>query len=438
MKPSSAPAFSDADAADKVVRKSEVKFPVIAAVTLGNALEMFDFTIFSFFAVMIGKQFFPATTPLASLLMTMATFGAGFVMRPLGGLVMGTYADRFGRKPAMMLCTSLMAVGTGMIGVTPSYDSIGVLAPLLIVTGRLLQGFSMGGEVGASTALLAEATLRSSRGFMISWQMASQGAAALVGALTGYLLSTFLSQQELDSWGWRLPFLFGLLLGPLGYAIRSMLHETPPIESRKGHAVRLVFSRFYHPLITGVLLMTGGTASMFIVVFYMPTYLVVGLHMPTSVSFLGACLAGAILLVGSPFAGLLSDRLARRKPFVIFSRLLGASLIYPAFWLLNHTAQPALALVAIGALAGCLTLGSGASFLLLVESFPQAVRATGFSLVYSIGVSIFGGFAPFVVTWLIEVSGDPMSPAHYMIVCSIVSLIALIPMKEHSTEPLGN
>ncbi|WGS52296.1 MFS transporter [Paraburkholderia sp. D15] len=408
---------------------------MIAAVTLGNGLEMFDFTIFSFFAVLIGQQFFPSSTPFNALLLVMATFGAGFVMRPLGGIAIGAYADRAGRKPAMTLTIGLMAAGTALIGLAPTHAQIGALAPLPIVLGRLLQGFSAGGEIGASTTLLAEAAPRSQRGFMISWQMASQGGAALAGALTGFLLTALLSPRQLADWGWRVPFLFGLLIGPLGYAIRRTLHETHPTPSRIRNPVGPVFTTHRRALVSGILLMVGGTASMFIVVLYMPTYLVVALHMPASVSYVAASAAGAILLLGSPLAGRLSDRLTHRKPFVAYSRLLGAALIYPAFWLLNRNPQSGwIAVAAIAVLAGCLALGSGASFQLLAESFPKQVRSTGFSTIYSVGVSVFGGFAPFIVTWLIGVTGDLMAPAHYMIICSLVSLLALAPLKEQFAE----
>ncbi|PMS13938.1 MFS transporter [Trinickia caryophylli] len=430
MSQSRSPYFGDA--ASTAASGPRSNFALIASVTLGNGLEMFDFMLFSFFQVIIGKQFFPSATPLASLLMATATFGAGYLMRPLGAIVMGAYADRAGRKPAMLVTIALMGAGTAFIGLAPTYAQIGMLAPVLVVLGRLLQGFSTGGEIGASTALLAEAAPRRVRGFMISWQMASQGGAALMGALTGFMLSTFLSSEDLEAWGWRLPFLLGLLLGPVGYAIRRTLHETRPLEPAPGGTVLPIFTTFRQSLLCGILLMVGGTASMYIVVFYMPTYLVVALHMPASTSFLASCAAGAVLIIGSPLAGRLSDRLTRRKPFVAAARLLGAALIYPVFWLLNHTTHEAVALAAISALAGCLALGSGACFQLLVESFPRHFRCTGFSTIYSVGVSIFGGFAPFVVTWLIGETGDPMAPAHYMAACSLISLAALVWIREPS------
>ncbi|MDE1179297.1 MFS transporter [Paraburkholderia sp.] len=410
------------------------KFKVIAATTLGNGLEMFDFTIYSFFAVLIGKLYFPSNTAFGSLLMAVATFGIGFVMRPLGGIVIGNYADRSGRKSAMSLTIGLMAAGTALIGLAPTYAQIGVFAPLLIVAGRLLQGFSAGGEIGASTTFLMESASSSSRGFLVSWQLASQGGAALIGALSGFLLSHFLSPADLQSWGWRVPFLCGLLIGPVGLYIRRALDETHVAAPREASAFREVLKSHRRDLCVGILMIVGGTASMYIVVFYMPTYLIRVLHMPATTAFLAGCVAGAVLLIGSPLAGLLSDRLPRRKPLMVVSTVLGALLIYPAFWMLNHTAQLGVALTVIAALVACLAFGSGPGFLLLMQGFPKHVRATGMSVVYSVGVSVFGGFAQFIVTWLISTTGNPMSPAWYMVACSVVSLGALFALQEKRAD----
>lgn len=426
---------TSADATPLVpVQPHASKFAVVAATTLGNGLEMFDFTIYSFFAALIGKLFFPSHTALGSLMMAVATFGIGFVMRPLGGILIGNYADRAGRRAAMTLTIALMALGTALIGLAPTYMQIGFFAPLLIVVGRLLQGFSAGGEIGASTTLLMESGTQATRGFLVSWQLASQGAAALVGALSGYLLSHFLSPADLESWGWRVPFLCGLLIGPVGLYIRRALHETHQNTLRESSAFREVLAHYRRQVVVGILVIVGGTASMYIVVFYMPTYLIHVLHMPPGTAFLSGCVAGAVLLVGSPLAGLLSDRLPRRKPLVAGSTMLGGVLIYPAFWLLNHTSQLGVALTVIAALVSCLALGSSSGFLILMEGFPKHVRATGLSIVYSIGVSVFGGFAQFIVTWLISATGNPMSPAWYMVTCSAVSLCALALLKEQRAD----
>ncbi|MCC8393599.1 MFS transporter [Paraburkholderia sp. MMS20-SJTR3] len=406
------------------------RFTLIAATSLGNGLEMFDFTIYSFFAVTIGKLFFPSDSAFGSLLMAVGTFGIGFVMRPLGGIVIGNYADRAGRKAAMTVTIALMALGTAFIGLAPTYATAGLLAPVIIIVGRLLQGFSAGGEIGASTTLLMESATSRTRGFLVSWQIASQGGAALIGALFGFTLSHLLSPAALESWGWRVPFLCGLLIGPVGLFIRRALHETHVQEAREKSAFREALSEHKRALIVGILMIVGSTATMYIAVFYMPTYMIRVLHMPAGTAFVSGCVAGAMLLVGSPLAGLLADRLKRRKPVVMATTLCSALLIYPAFWLLNHTASVGAALAVVAALVACLAFGSPAGFLLLLESFPKQVRATGISVVYSFGVSLFGGFAQFIVTWLLSATGNPMSPAWYMIGCGAISLCALAAMRE--------
>ena len=406
------------------------RFTLIAATSLGNGLEMFDFTIYSFFAVTIGKLFFPSSSAFGSLLMAVGTFGIGFVMRPLGGIVIGNYADRAGRKAAMTMTIALMALGTALIGLAPTYATVGVLAPVIIICGRLLQGFSAGGEIGASTTLLMESATGRTRGFLVSWQIASQGGAALVGALFGYTLAHLLSPAALESWGWRVPFLCGLLIGPVGLFIRRALHETHVHETREKSAFREALAEHKRALLLGILMIVGSTATMYIAVFYMPTYMIRVLHMPPGTAFLSGCVAGAVLLVGAPFAGVLADRLRRRKPIVMATTVCSALLIYPAFWLLNHTASVGAALAVVAALVVCLAFGSPAGFLLLLESFPTRVRATGLSVVYSFGVSLFGGFAQFIVTWLLSATQNPMSPAWYMVACSAISLCALIAMRE--------
>jgi MHS family proline/betaine transporter-like MFS transporter len=328
----------------------------------------------------------------------------------------------------------LMAAGTAVIGLAPPYASIGLLAPLMIVAGRLLQGFSAGGEIGASTTLLMESGAASTRSFLVSWQIASQGAAALIGALIGFLLSHHLPQAALESWGWRVPFLFGLLIGPVGMMIRRTLSETHVDEHRESSAFRETLRDHKRALLTGILMIIGSTATMYIAVFYMPTYLIRVLHMAPTSAFLAGCVSGATLLIGSPLAGKFSDRLKRRKPVVLAITLLGALIVYPAFWLLNHTSDLGVALVIVAVLVSCLAIGSPAGFVLILESFPKRVRATSMSVVYSVGVAIFGGFAQFIVTWLLSWTGNPMSPAWYMITCSAISIGAVCALREHAYD----
>lgn len=406
---------------------------LIVATTVGNGLEIYDFTVYSFFASLIGRLYFPSSTPFGSLLLAVATFGIGFFMRPLGSIVIGNYADRAGRRAAMLPTIALMALGTALIGLAPTYAQIGAFAPVLIVVGRLLQGFSAGGEVGVSTTLLMESGDPSRQGFLVSWQIASQGAAALAGALSGFVLSHTLTPADLESWGWRVPFLMGLLIGPVGLYIRRALDETHPAAPVRHGAFVEVLRSYRRTVLLGILMIVGGTASVYIVVFYMPTYLIRVLHMAPTTAFFAGCVSGLTLLVGSPIAGLLSDRLPSRKPLVVCSSLLSAVLIYPAFWLLSHDPSVGLALLVVFVMVACLALGAGTVLLLLVQAFPQQVRATGLSVVYGLGVSIFGGFAQFIVTWLISITGNPMSPSWYMVACSGITLVAVTLFREVRT-----
>lgn len=402
----------------------------ILALSIGNAVELYDFTLYSFFALIIGKLFFPVQSAFGPLMLALLTFGIGFVVRPLGGIVIGSYADRVGRKPALVLTITLMALGTLLIGLCPTYAQIGVAAPVLIVVGRILQGFSAGGEIGVATTLLMELGHPAGRGLRVGWQMASQGAAALMGALSGYLLSVCLPAGALEAWGWRVPFLAGLLIVPVGLYLRRLLPETVRSDPGAGTALAELLSAHRTKLLLGVLMIMGGTASTYVNIFYMPTYLIKMVGLPAHTAFLTGCAAGATMLVVAPLAGLLSDRLGRRRPFVVVTALASALLTYPAFWMLSHIASVPATLAVVGLLIALNGFGAGACLLLLMESFPSRVRATGLSIVYSVGVSVFGGFAQFVVTWLISITEDPISPAWYVSACALATLFGVSRLPE--------
>ncbi|CAO3433033.1 MFS transporter [Azospirillum endophyticum] len=402
----------------------------ILALSIGNAVELFDFTLYSFFALTIGKLFFPVQSAFGPLLLALLAFGIGFVVRPLGGIVIGAYADRAGRKPALVLTIALMALGTLLIGLCPTYAQIGVAAPMIIVVGRVLQGFSAGGEIGVATTMMMELGHPGGRGLRVSWQMASQGAAALLGALSGYLLSTHLPPDALEAWGWRAPFLAGLLIVPVGLYLRRLLPETMRPDPGRAAVLAELLSRHRAKLAVGVLMIMGGTASTYVNIYYMPTYLIRMVGLPPQTAFLTGCAAGATMLLVAPLAGLLSDRLGRRRPFVVWTALASLLVTYPAFWLLSHHPSVPAALATVGLLIANNAVGAGACLLLLMENFPSRVRASGLSIVYSIGVSVFGGFAQFVVTWLISVTGDPISPAWYVSACAFATFCASFRMQE--------
>jgi MHS family proline/betaine transporter-like MFS transporter len=402
---------------------------VVVASSLGNALEIYDFTVYSFFAVIIGKLFFPGESALASLLMSLATFAVGFLMRPLGAVIIGRVADRCGRKAALSLTIGLMTVGTAMIAFTPTYSSIGIVATVILVLGRLLQGISAGGEVGTASAFLMESGRTDNRCFMVSWQGASQGAAALVGALTGLLLTSTLSEQALHSWGWRVPFVIGLLIGPVGWYIRQHLDETHTAPHQPTPLGALLHTQA-RTLVLGILLMAVSTVTMYMVVFYMPTYLVQTLHYPSGFAFALVGLASALLAVIPPLAGHYADRLPSRKTMLYWVVGLPLVMVYPAFLLLGMQ-NTLLCMLAITLLVMPLAVGIGPTLALMMEAFPREQRVTGLSIIYSFGVTLFGGFSPLLVTWLIGVTGNPLTPAFYLVATCALSLFALRLFPEH-------
>ncbi|WP_233885407.1 MFS transporter [Paraburkholderia flagellata] len=406
------------------------QFRLIAACSIGNALEMYDFTVYSFFALLIGRLFFPSASPYGSLLLAVATFGIGFFMRPLGGLVIGSYADRRGRKAAMTLTIALMVAGTLCISVAPTYAQAGVLGSLVILAGRLLQGFSLGGEIGASTAMLMESGDVGQRGFRVSWQLGSQGISALIGALTGAVLYATLSPQALESWGWRLPFLGGLLIAPVGLYIRSKLDETHEAEPDAPSPLGTLMREHGAKVGLGILSITAGTVGMYLVVFFMPTYMIRVLKMPPSLSLLSGCATGFTMLVASLVSGRLADRLARRKRLVLGALLFNIVAIVPAFWLMTRMPSVPLVLALSVMITAAANLGSTPMLLMLMELLPASVRASGLSVIYSVGVTVFGGSSQFIVTWLLAKTGNPLSPAVYLVVCSLISLCAIGAIRE--------
>ncbi|MGF6607389.1 MHS family proline/betaine transporter-like MFS transporter [Paraburkholderia sp. WSM4175] len=416
------------------VRVDQSSRRIILATALGNALEFFDFTVYSFFAALIGKLFFPVEGVHGPLLLSFATFGVGFVIRPIGGIVIGAYADRRGRKAAMTLTILLMALGTAIIGVTPTYAQIGLAAPLLILAGRLIQGFSAGGEVGASTTFLMESAAPGTRGYLVSWQMASQGASALAGAFCALLLTHTLSSAALESWGWRVPFLLGLLIGPIGLYIRQNLnethHATPPMGSRACMEPQYDVRH----IVLGTLLMLGGTSSMYIIVFYLPSYLTNVVHLSAATAFLPSGVAGLMLMVASPICGRLTDRLKRRKPMLYITGVASVLVLYPVFAIILRVPAMVTILPGVALIMALKVLASPGGFLLLLERFPREIRGRSLGIIYSLGVTLFGGFAPFVVTWLISVTKNAYAPVWYMGVCGLISLIALPMFEERATD----
>ncbi|MCP3708703.1 MFS transporter [Paraburkholderia sp. CNPSo 3274] len=403
----------------------------VVAAAVGNGLEFFDFTVYSFFGPIIGKLFFPADDEFASLLMSLAAFGVGFVIRPLGGIAIGIFADRAGRKPALLLTVAMMALGTGLIGLAPSYEQIGIAAPLLIVLGRLLQGFSAGGEVGAATTLLMESGNTGQRGALVSWQMASQGGAALAGALIAVSLSKSLTHSQLIDWGWRVPFLIGLAIGPVGFFLRARIEDTSQQLRPRAHGSAKLRHRLpLRQIVAGVMLVVGGTATMYTIVFFLPAFLTLTLGMPPATASLSGCAAGAILLVGSPLAGKLADRVASRKQLLTSTSVASLLALPLAFWAIATLPSMATVLAAVFVLVGLMTLSTPAGFLMILEALQPEVRATALGIIYAVGVSLFGGFAPFTVGAIWRATGSFYAPAWYVMGCGCLSLLGLLLFRE--------
>ena len=418
--PADATAIRDSAASEAVIGRKAV-----AAAVAGNALEFYDFVIYAYFAVYIGKTFFPVHGEFGSLLAAVATFGVGFFTRPLGGVLIGAFADKTGRKPAMILTVALITIGTLGLAATPSYASIGMAAPIIVVLCRLLQGLALGGEVGPATALLIEAAPQGRRGLYSSWQIASQGLAVAVGGIFGVTLSLLLSPQDLADWGWRVPFLVSLLLVPIAIYIRRSLPETHVgADERSGAAiVGSVFREHRKILILGVLA-TASTAIASQVGNYMVTYAVQVLKLPAALSQGSVLMGGVMTFAFALVGGTLCDRLGRRA-INLLPRLALMLLIVPLFMWLSGAPGAATLLTVTAVLAALTAMFGTAGLVQVPELLPIAVRSTGLSLVYAIGTSIFGGTTQLVVTWLLAITHNPMAPAWYVVIMSAVSILAM-------------
>ncbi|MGY8662518.1 MFS transporter [Bradyrhizobium sp. UFLA05-109] len=403
---------------------------MVAAAVAGNALEFYDFVIYAYFAVYIGHAFFPMGGEFGSLLASVATFGVGFFTRPLGGILIGAFADKAGRRPAMILTVVLITIGTLGLAATPSYASIGIAAPILVVVCRLLQGLAIGGEVGPSTALLIEAAPVNRRGFYASWQIASQGIAVAIGGLFGVAVSLILSPADLAAWGWRVPFLFSLALIPIAVYIRRSLPET--LETGENRSTRQIVSSVFtgqrRYLVLGILITAAGTVSSQ-VGNYMTTYAIQTLHLPAALAQSSVLVGGALTFAFGLIAGLLSDRFGR-KITMILPRVALMFLIVPMFFWLAGVPSATTLLVVTAILAALTALSGSASLVALPEMMPMAIRSTGLSLIYAIGATLFGGTTQFVVTWLLAVTHDPLVPAYYTAAISLISIVAMAMLPE--------
>lgn len=407
----------------------------IFAVVLGNAVEFFDFGVYATFAVMIGHTFFPSDSAFVSLMLSVTAFGIGFIVRPLGAVLIGAYADRVGRKPAMLLTLVMMAVGTGSIAILPGYETIGIAAPILLVVTRMIQGLAWGGEAGPATTYILEAAPPHKRGTYACWQVVAQGVAAMAAGLVGYTLTKVMSPEDLNSWGWRVPFVFGLLVLPIGIYIRRNLAETfhgQGETTSTGDLVREVCGKHRRALVLGLLILSGSTITQYFLN-YMTTFALTELKLPTSISMLSTLVAGAAMAVCAVAGGMLCDRFGRRV-ILMTPRVVLLLILFPALQLMTEHPSPSTFLLTLALLSGLHGMSGAALIVLLMESFPKSARSTGFSIVYAFGVAAFGGTAQIIITWLIGTTGDPMSPVWYLLIANLVCLTAAWFAKE--TRPV--
>ena len=399
----------------------------IAGVVAGNALEFYDFLTFSFFATDIGRAFFPSDDPMVSLLASLATFGVGFTTRPVGAFVLGRMGDRIGRRPAMLICFGLMGLAITGLALTPSYAQIGAAAPVLVVIFRMLQGFALGGEVGPSTAYLAEAASAGRRGLMISLQYLGQGMATLSAGLVGVTLSAVLSAGDLHAVGWRIALGLGVAIVPFGLMLRRGLTETlhtaepaTPDFAPKRPTVRL--------LVLALLLLASGTTVTY-VLNYLSTYATATLHMATKLAFGATVIRGLGTVVGSPLGGWLADRFGRRRVMLIPGFLL-VLLIMPSFAWLSQ-ARTATALFTVAVVMSLLgAISSTAALVAITESLPKPSRSTSLALVYALSITVFGGSAQFNVAWLTARTHSVLAPGWYLLIGAAAGLVAMLWMRE--------
>ncbi|GJH30298.1 MFS transporter [Caballeronia novacaledonica] len=409
----------------------EASARTILRVTSGNFLEMYDFSVYGFYALSISQALFPRGNEFVSLMLSFATFGVGFLMRPIGALVLGSYIDRRGRRAGLLLTLALMSVGMLMITFVPGYDTIGIAAPIIVVVGRLLQGFSAGAELGGVSVYLAEIAPPGRRGFFVSWQSASQQAAVVFAAVLGVGLRFTLTAEQMNSWGWRIPFMIGCLIIPVLFMIRRRLRETKEFESRARHPTsKEIFAslRDNARLIGGAIMLVTLTAVMFnLITAYTPTYGSRVLHLSAIDSFLVTMAVGIINFTMLPIVGAISDRVGRRAVLTVCAVLVILT-AYPAMlWLVQAPSFTRLLAVEMwyAMIYGSYQAGMVVA---LTEIMPASIRGTGFSLVWSLAQAIFGGFTPFICTALIQVTQNRAVPALWLSFAALIALFATFRM----------
>jgi MFS family permease len=409
----------------------------VFSVGLGNALEFYDFLTFSFFAIQIGHSFFPVARTSHGLLFTLATFGAGFITRPLGGFIIGRYADRVGRKPAMMLSFGLMGAAITGLALTPSYARIGAAAPILLLVFRLLQGFALGGEVGPSTAFLIEAAPPRRRGLYVGLQYGTQDAAVLAAGLVGFALSSWLSSADLDAWGWRLAFLLGAAIVPLGLVVRRSLPETlhRPETAARGVAAKLGGLASARILVLGLMILAGTSTSIYVIE-YVATYAQDSLHMAANLAFLATVANGLFSMICDVGSGYVSDLVGRKRVMVTSVTLL-ILLTIPAYIVMVRWPSPLMVFGAVALLSAVLGFCAGPALVSITESLPKSGRSSAVGTLYAVALAIFGGSTQFMIKWLTDLSGSALAPAIYMTGALAIAAVAMVLIRETAPVRVG-
>jgi len=411
---------------------------VIVAASIGNMLEWYDFIVYAMFAIPISHAFFPGKTDFTSLLETFITFGIGFLARPLGAILFGTYADRTGRRAALTLTVLLMALSTLVIATCPTAATIGIAAPTLLVLARLLQGLSAGGEIGGAIALLVEYAPPSRRAFYSTFQEVGQGGALFLCGIIATIVTTCFSKSQVNEWAWRIPFLFGLLIAPVGFYIRRHVPESDVFiahesETTRGQPASLIFTEHWKALLAGIGMVVAATVSTYVTL-YIPTYASTVLKLPQSHAYLGLIVVGIVVML-CPAVGIFADRFGQ-KPVMLFALVCLIVYPYPAFsYLSAHPSGGALITVQV-IMALFLTIYLAPTFAFMAELFPTTVRSTGTGLAYGLGVTIFGGFTPTIVSMVVHSTGSKLAVAFWLMASAAISAVSLVATHDRSQQGL--
>ncbi|WP_130803609.1 MFS transporter [Acinetobacter ihumii] len=408
---------------------STSRLRAIFNVTSGNFLEQYDFFLFGLYAKAIGQTFFHADSSYAALMKTFLIFAVSFLMRPIGALVLGPYVDRIGRRKGLMLTLSIMAIGSLLIALTPGYATIGFAATVLIFIGRLAQGFSAGVELGGVSVYLSEIAEPHNRGFITSWQSASQQVAVIFAAVLGYLVSVAFTKAQVDAWAWRIPFFVGCAIIPFIFWLRKSLQETEAFTTRKEHPstrqIMATLAANWKIVLIGMCMVATTTTMFYFITVYTPTYGKEVLHLSTAESLLATVMVGISNFILLPIGGYLSDKFGR-KPLLIASTTLIFVSAYPLLsWLTQHISLGHM-LISLLWLSLLYSFYNGALVVSLTEMMPSSVRIAGFSVAYSLATSVFGGLTPMIATYLVEQSGSKSMPAFWLMFAAIISLIATL------------